>query len=75
MIDNTLNDTSRIKDPRYISKLIKADEAAALIPHKAQVGFSGFVGAASSALISLDIYLGSLIRLVSFNVLSIIFIL
>ena len=37
MIDNTLNDTSRIKDPRYISKIIKADEAAALIPHKAQV--------------------------------------
>lgn len=47
MIDNTINDTSRIKDTRYLAKLMKADEAAALIPHKAQVGFSGFVGAGS----------------------------
>ncbi|MCI7364887.1 MAG: propionyl-CoA--succinate CoA transferase, partial [Campylobacter lanienae] len=47
MIDNTINDTSRIKDARYLSKVIKADEAAALIPHKAQIGFSGFVGAGS----------------------------
>ncbi|ALV24636.1 acyl-CoA hydrolase/transferase [Campylobacter iguaniorum] len=55
MIDNTISDTSRIKDARFLTKLIKADEAAALISHGSTVGFSGFVGAGSPLYVPLAI--------------------
>ncbi|MDL2346948.1 acetyl-CoA hydrolase/transferase family protein [Campylobacter hyointestinalis] len=55
MIDNTITDTSRIKDARFLSKIIKADEAAALIGDGSTVGFSGFVGAGSPLYVPLAI--------------------
>ncbi|CUU77940.1 Propionyl-CoA:succinate CoA transferase [Campylobacter hyointestinalis subsp. hyointestinalis] len=55
MIDNTITDTSRIKDARFLSKIIKADDAAALIGDGSTVGFSGFVGAGSPLYVPLAI--------------------
>ncbi len=50
-----ITDTSRIKDPRFLAKVMSADEAVLLIKDRAVIGFSGFVGAGSPLEIPLAI--------------------